>query len=54
MTGRFSVKRPHYYPPHTLRESTCGICRLEGPDRFGNYDLLVSERCPLHAEGKAG
>lgn len=29
-------------------DSTCGICRLEGPDSDGNYDLIPDPRCPVH------
>ena len=29
-------------------DSECGICRLEGPDRFGNYDLIPDPRCEVH------
>lgn len=31
-------------------DSECGICVLEGPDSFGNYDLIPSPQCPLHGE----
>lgn len=33
--------------------SECGLCRLEGPDRFGNYDLDVRPGCPIHDEAPA-
>jgi|1185.fasta_scaffold1129045_2 hypothetical protein len=32
----------------TMVDSSCQICRLEGPDRFGNFDLIPDSRCPVH------
>jgi hypothetical protein len=30
----------------------CGVCGLEGPDRFGNYGLLPHDDCPYHGTFK--
>jgi hypothetical protein len=47
MTGRFEPrrKRPNGY------RADCGYCWLEGPDYFGNYDLIENDRCPIHGAG---
>lgn len=34
-----------------LEEDAC-TCHHEGPDEFGNYDLIEDDDCPLH--GPAG
>jgi hypothetical protein len=31
-----------------LVEESCGICGLEGPDEFGNYELIPDPACPIH------
>jgi len=35
------VKRPKFL------QAECG-CVLEGPDEFGNYDLIENPECPDH------
>ena len=33
-----------------LVSADCGYCGLEGPDEFGNYDLLPLTSCPYHGD----
>lgn len=35
-------------PPSKRNTAECGYCGFEGPDSFGNYDLLESDDCPVH------
>lgn len=38
-------------PPEALTDSECGICRLEGPNDFGAFDLIEDPDCPMHGAG---
>ena len=38
-----------YTPPNV---ADCGYCVLDGPDEFGNYDLIENDRCPRHGGGE--
>jgi hypothetical protein len=35
----------------SLVDSECKVCRLDGPDRFGQYELAVNPECPFHGGG---
>jgi hypothetical protein len=34
-----------------IEDEQC-LCGYEGPDYFGNYDLIENDRCPLHGKGE--